>query len=111
MKRIEGSVMRLIRGATEARWAWVWPGPAAGDIITVGAYCDDGPGDGRLSHCRGRACFGRSNMVSGTRKKVVMLARPVRPAPTQNCLIQPSSLAMYPPVMPPTTEPLARDAV
>jgi hypothetical protein len=92
VKRIEGRVMRLSLGAVDCMRG-----------IELGAR-------GWLRRT-GRVCLGRSNMVSGTRKAVVRAANPVRPVPTQNCLTQPSSAAMYPPVMPPTTEPLARDAV
>lgn len=49
-------------------------------------------------------------MVSGARKTVQRNASPVRPAPTQNSGNQPSRLEMYPPEMPPTMDPLAREA-
>jgi hypothetical protein len=50
-------------------------------------------------------------MVSGTRKMMSKAARPERPVANQNCLNQPSFVAMYPPVMPPVTEPQASEAV
>jgi hypothetical protein len=75
----DGRGARLTRGAIEG-------------IRGTGENTGDG-GEGGDGCCTGRSCFGRSNMVSGTRKMVATWAMPARTAPTQNCLIQPSSLA------------------
>ncbi len=82
-------------------------GGGSGGEGTRGAYWD---ARGRV-RSMGRVYLPRSNIVSGTKKNMAAKARPVRPVPIQNCLAHPSSCAMYPPVMPPTTDPLAREAV